>query len=297
MTGFRLPLLLFTVASFSSALNAQRPFDLQGHRGCPGLMPENSIPGFLKAVELGVTTIELDVVISADSQIVVSHEPWMSSVICSHPDGKPVKRSEKNTLNIYRMNYSEIQEFDCGMRFDPEFPSQHKIPVIKPTLKMVVRALTDFTTRNKFQRPSFNIELKSRPAGYNKFIPAPGKFVRLVVEEIRELDIESSVSIQSFDINVLEELNNVGDRKFQIALLVEKGSSLAKNLKKLSFTPDIYSPKCSMVTPGMIREAHEMNMSVIPWTVNTVEEMKTVIAMGVDGIITDYPDLAKNHIP
>ena len=293
MTGFRIPFLFIIVASFSPGLHAQTPFDLQGHRGCSGLMPENSIPAFLKAVELGVTTIEMDVVISADSQVVVSHEPWMSSLACSHPDNKPVKKPEEKTLNLYKMNYSQIQKFDCGTRFNPEFPSQQKIPVVKPTLKMVVRAVTDFTSRNKFQRPAFNIEIKSSPSGYNKFIPAPAQFVRIVVEEIRQLDVEEFVSLQSTDVNVMEELNKVEDRKFHIGFLVEKGKSLSKNLKKLSFTPEIYSPKYTLVSAEMIKEAHAKNMKVIPWTVNTVEEMNTLIRMDVDGIITDYPDIVK----
>src|SRR5688572_19393487 len=106
---------------------SQSAFDIQGHRGSRGLMPENTIPAFLKAVELGVSTIEMDVVVSMDGQIVVSHEPWMSDVICTRPDGQPVSKKEAKSFNFYQMKYAQIQSFDCGMRLDPEFPNQQKI--------------------------------------------------------------------------------------------------------------------------------------------------------------------------
>src|SRR5687768_1389342 len=95
-------------------LSAQSGFDQQGSRGCRGLMPENTMPAFLRAVELGVSTIQMDVVISMDGQLVISHEPWMSPVICSHPDGRPVSKKEARSLNIYQMKYADIQKFDCG---------------------------------------------------------------------------------------------------------------------------------------------------------------------------------------
>ena len=270
---------------------SQSEFDLQGHRGCRGLMPENTMPAFLKAVELGVTTLEMDIVISADQQIVVSHEPYMSHIICAHPDGRPVKRSEAKKLNLYKMKYADIQSYDCGLRVHPKFPDQQKVKAIKPTLKIVVKSVERFAADNKYTQPAYNIEIKSHPKGYNLFTPEPAQFVDLVVTEIRRLGIESRTTLQSFDRLVLEELNKVEQRKFRIAYLVERGKKLQKNLAKLSFKPDIYSPNFRVLTEASFKQAHDLGLKVIPWTINDIGMMERMIGWGIDGIITDYPDL------
>ena len=281
-------LLLYT---YQQAM-AQPKTDWQGHRGCRGLMPENTMPAFLKAVELGASTLEFDIVISADRQIVVSHEPWMSHVICSHPDGKPVKKSEAKKINLYKMDYNAIQQFDCGQRGNPDFPSQQQLKAVKPTLKMVIRSVERFAMENKYSQPKFNIEIKSDPGGYNTYVPEPKEFVALVMAEIQRLGIEDQVTLQSFDINVLEELNKQPERKFMISYLVKNGKNIPGKMEKLTFKPDIYSPNYKKLKEELVKQAHDLGMKIIPWTVNTVEEMNQLIAWGVDGIITDYPDLA-----
>src|SRR5688572_32507439 len=138
-------IFILLLMAFVTPVISQSGIDIQGHRGCRGLMPENSMAAFLKAVELGVTTLELDVVISMDGQIVVSHEPWISHEICSHPDGHPVTSGEAKTLNIYQMPYSKVQQYNCGTRPHPEFAHQQKIFTVKPTLKMVARSVQRFS--------------------------------------------------------------------------------------------------------------------------------------------------------
>ncbi len=283
--------IIFVLFTFQHAL-AQQKIDWQGHRGCRGLMPENSLPGFLKAVELGVTTLELDVVISKDGQIVVSHEPWMSSDICSHPDGSPVLKSEGKNLNLYQMDYEEIQNYDSGSRGNLNFPSQLQTRTVKPTLKMVFRSIEIFAAENKFRQPRYNIEIKSEPKTYTIYSPEPKEFVAIVLSDINRLGMANRVTLQSFDINVLEELHKISPREFYISYLVEKGKNLKKNLKKLSFKPEIYSPDYKTLTESTIKEAHALGIKVIPWTVDTKEDIEQLIRWGVDGIITDYPDLS-----
>ena len=259
--------------------------------GCRGLMPENTLPAFMKAVEIGVTTLELDLVVSADKELVVSHEPWMSHVICSHSDGKPVTKAEQKELNIYKMPYKVVQTFDCGMRVHPDFPNQVKLNAVKPTLNMVVRSVRRFAEDQHYREPAYNIEIKSDEKYYGEYVPKPDVFVDMLVSEIRRLGIENQTTIQSFDVNVLEELNKMEDRKFRIAFLTGKGKKFAKNLKKVSFRPDIYSPNYKLLSENAIKELHEQGIKVIPWTINRKEEMEELIRWGVDGIITDYPDL------
>ncbi|MFM9986247.1 MAG: glycerophosphodiester phosphodiesterase family protein, partial [Flavobacteriales bacterium] len=110
-------ILLFLIGLMTTTLSAQvyiPKFDIQGHRGARGLKPENTIPAFLTALDSGVTTLELDVVITKDKEVIVSHEPWMSSAICSDPSGKPVSEKEEKKYNMYKMTYGQIKQFDCG---------------------------------------------------------------------------------------------------------------------------------------------------------------------------------------
>lgn len=272
---------------------SQPTFDLQGHRGCRGLMPENTMPAFIKAVEIGVTTLEMDVVISGDGQVVVSHEPWMSHEICLHPDGRPVKKSEAKKLNLYKMSYPEIQTYDCGMKVHPRFKDQEKMKAVKPTLAMVVDSVRKFVAASNDKQPGYNIEIKSVPSEHNIYQPAPEKFVEMVVAEIQRLGIEEITTIQSFDINVLEVLNKWPDRKYTIAYLVEKGRNLNTNLGKLTFKPDIYSPRYKLVSEPTVIACHQQGIRIIPWTINDKEDMDRMKAWGCDGGITDYPDRVK----
>jgi glycerophosphoryl diester phosphodiesterase len=269
---------------------AQSGFDQQGSRGCRGLMPENTMPAFLKAVEMGVSTIQMDVVISMDGQIVVSHEPWMSPVICSHPGGRPVAKKEAKSLNIYQMKYEEVQKFDCGLRLNPEFPGQHKINAVKPTLKMVTRSVDRFAKENKFKQPHYSIALQSSQNGYDTYTPQPSVFVELIVSEIRRLGIEEITTLQSFDINILEELNKIQNRKFQISYLSDKGKNIGKNLSKLTFKPDIYSPYIKLLSESTVTSAHTLGMKIVPWAVNTDNDKQRMKSWGVDGYITDFPE-------
>src|SRR5436305_9759012 len=102
-------------------------FDIEGHRGCRGLLPENTIPAFLKALELGVSTLEMDVVITKDKQVLVSHDPFMSHEICRSPEGKYITAEEERSHNLYRINLAQISQYDCGMQPHPRFPEQKKI--------------------------------------------------------------------------------------------------------------------------------------------------------------------------
>lgn len=268
-----------------------RSFDLQGHRGARGLRPENTIPGFSLALKLGVTTLELDVVISADGQVVVSHDPVVSAGICSHPDGRPVEQQEESGLSLYAMSYEQIRGFDCGERGHPGFPDQVSVPAWKPLLSEVI----DFAEARTADlgRPSvwYNIETKSTPSGDGINHPDPETFVRLVHSVIRSRAIADRVIIQSFDKRTLIALHNL-DPDVSTSLLVSRSSDpgIEANLEGLGFVPDIYSPDYRLVTSELVGDVHTAGMKLIPWTVNEKSEMLRLLDMDVDGLITDYPD-------
>ncbi len=285
--------LLAIIFSFKlSAQNMQNPaFDWQGHRGARGLLPENSIPAFLKALEYGeITTLELDVAVSKDNILVVSHEPWMSQHICSKPDGTPVAEIEAMGIKIMELTYDEIKQYDCGSRGNSRFPEQVAMKTHKPSLADVVDEVKKYCIMRRLALPRFNIEIKSAPEGDGIFTPPVEEFARLVVEEVNRLKIKEKTCIQSFDVRALQSVKKL-DPSITLALLVENEDSPEANLARLGFMPDIYSPYFKLLKKKNIKALHKQGIRVIPWTVNTVKDMKKLIRKGVDGIITDYPNL------
>lgn len=287
-----LPLFL-SCAAVPSPAGAQTPsFDVQGHRGARGLLPENTVPAFLRALELGVTTLELDVVIARDSTVVVSHEPWMSGTICSLPSGEPVPINEQEAHRIFEMTYAEIARYDCGKRGHFLFPRQEKQAASKPRLRDVIRAAERYAREHDLPPVRYNIETKARPEWDGVFTPDPETFTLLLHNTLVDTGVRDRATLQSFDVRTLRIGRKI-DPNWHLALLVEEDGDpgLAANLETLGFTPHIYSPNYRLVDAALVRDAHERGMLVLPWTVNTLEEMQHLKALGVDGLITDYPDL------
>ena len=267
-------------------------FDKQGHRGCRGLMPENTVPAMINALGMGVTTLELDVVITKDKKVVLSHEPFFNHEITTKPDGSFVTEAEEKSLKIYNMTYEEVKKYDVGMKPHPRFPQQKKMKVVKPLLSEVIDSVRkDMMTRRR-PFPYYNIETKTKPETDGIFHPAPEEFVELLMAVIKDKDIEDYVIIQSFDFRTLQYLHKKYPH-IKTAMLIEDFDkrNLEGQLKDLGFTPTIYSPAYQLVNDKLIESCHAKNIKVIPWTVNTKEEIQKYKKMGVDGIISDYPNL------
>ncbi len=267
-------------------------FSWQGHRGARGLLPENTIPAFKKAMDLGMGTLELDIAVSADKQIIVTHEPWMSAEICLDKDGKEISETTGESLRIYEMTLDAITLYDCGTKNHPRFPEQEKMVVTKPSLKDMVIAVEAYAKEKNYPLPFYNIEIKSQEDYDTVLSPPIAEFVRLTIAEITELGIKERTNLQSFDLRALEEINKQAP-EIIVAFLVELELDAPAALKKLSFKPEIYSPYYKLVNEDMMRVMKERDIKVIPWTVNETEDMVELINLGVDGIITDYP----NRIP
>ncbi|WBA41168.1 glycerophosphodiester phosphodiesterase family protein [Hymenobacter canadensis] len=263
--------------------------EVHGHRGCRGLFPENTLPAFLHAVRLGVTVLELDVVLSADGQVVVSHEPWMSAAICLDHAGQPIPAATQQQHNLYRMPYAQIRRYDCGRRQHPAFPAQQNLPAHKPLLREVVAA-TDQLARELGQAPPrFSLEVKSEPAGDNLFHPAPPAYVAVVLAELCRLDLERRTTLLCFDVRILQEARRQLPG-LPLCLLVEDEVPLTEHLLQLGFVPEVYGPCHDLVTPQLVTEAAQDGLLLVPWTVNDPADMRRLTALGVAGITTDYPD-------
>jgi len=258
---------------------------VHGHRGCRGLMPENTLEAFQLALELGVDTLELDVCISKDLQVVVSHEPWFNHVFCTQPYGIPIDRRHEKSLNLYRMTYAEIQRFDTGLKPHPRFPEQKKIRTRKPLLQEVITLAETFSK----QKIHYNIEIKYTKEGANLFHPDVNTFSDLLVDVLEVNNIQSRSIIQCFDTDVLNYVHRLRPDQ-TLSYLVEDEGTITTHFKRLGFMPQVYSPDFSLLTRKEVEAAHKLNVQVIPWTVNAAEDMEEMIKLGVDGIITDYPD-------
>lgn len=270
---------LFLVVGISSA----HAMEWQGHRGARGLYPENTIGAMEEAVKYpAVTTLELDVVVSKDNQVVVSHEPWMSEEICLDANGKEFKGRK---YNIFKMTYEEIQKFDCGTLPHKRFPEQKKVKAAKPLL-------VDLIAKMGTERP-YNIEIKSLPEDEKDgFQPDVKTFSDLVVTTIQKALPNEKFTIQSFDWRVLKYIHEKYP-EVRLVALMEGKIKPEKIIKELGFKPYVFSPYFKDLKASHVKAFQQMGVKVITWTVNEVKDMKEIEAMGVDGIITDYP----NRIP
>lgn len=286
-------LLLGVLLLLSVSMSAQttRTVEIEGHRGARGLAPENTIPSFLKALEYKTETLELDVVISGDGKVVVSHEPWFSHVISLDKNGKQIAEENEKEHNIFKLKYSEIKLYDVGSIGNKGFPEQQKMKVSKPLLKDVFKAVNDYTRKNKMKSVRFNIEIKSNLDWDNKFTPAPDIFAKKVYDEIIKNKMQNNVIVQSFDVRPLQELRKM-PVKLPIALLVGNKDGIEKSIGRLGFNPDTYSPHFSLIDEATVKYCRERNIKIVPWTVNEITDLERMKNFDLDGIITDYLDRA-----
>lgn len=267
-------------------------FDTQGHRGCRGLMPENTIPAFKKALEIGVKTLEMDVVITKDKQVVLSHDPFLSHEMCADSNGNRIAEEKEKEFRIYGMTYNQLQKFDCGSLPHPRFPEQEKMEVHKPLLSDVIDASESYAKELNRDLPFYNIETKSTVEGDAIFHPKPEEFAQLLLDVVFEKGIQDRFILQSFDVRTLQYTHEKYP-EIKLALLVENSLSIRENIELLGFTPNIYSCDYTLLTETGVAYSHSQKMEVIPWTINEKDKMKKWIEMGVDGIITDYPNRLK----
>ena len=264
--------------------------DWQGHRGARGLLPENTIPAFLRALSYpAVKTLELDVVISKDDRVIVSHEPWMSAEICQSPSGEKLSQKEEDRIRLIELTAEEIAAYDCGKLPHPRFPEQDKRPASKPTLAAVFAAVDQYCLQNDRPTPRYNIELKYEAEHEGVYVPDRETFVDLVLQDLDAWGHPELVTLQCFDPPTLAVIH--GKRPtLQLAYLDEFPGELPQKMAAIGFTPPIYSPYHIHVTADIMQQAQALGMRVVPWTVNSVEDMRKMLDLGVAGIITDYPN-------
>ncbi len=282
-------LVILLMLSIVAGASSQKQFLKEGHRGCRGLMPENTIPAMKKGLDLGVDVLELDLVISKDKKVVVSHDAVMNSEISLNPSGDTISKAEQKKLILYGMSYAEIRKYDVGSKHHHEFPQQQNLPAYKPLFAELIDSTDAYARQKGLKPPSYNVEIKSNPTtdGINQ--PPPQEFVDLVVGICKSKDLFGRMNIQSFDPRPLQLIHKQYP-DIELSYLTMNFKSVEENLTTLGFKPNIYSPNYKTVTKESVKYCHDNGIKIIPWTINTKEEIEAIRNLGVDGIISDYPN-------
>lgn len=265
----------------------EKQFTIQGHRGSRGYLPENTLESCYRAIELGADGLEIDVCVSKDNQIIVSHEPFMSRLICAFPDGKPV--DTEGSLFLKNMTIADIQTFDCGSRGNARFRTQTPIKCFKPTLYELINGVNHFCEAKKLPYPFWNIEVKSHVKWYGRLVPTPQIFLKHLEGPLSILP-QNRFYISSFDPFFLRETRRQMP-KIPLAFLTEHRETFPESCRRLGFLPTIYSPFHKNINAKMVKNAHARGVKIMTWTVNDRVEAEQLKRFGVDGIITDFPDL------
>lgn len=298
------------IAALMLAAGHAAALDLQGHRGARGLLPENTLPAFARALAIGVTTLELDTAITADGVVVVSHDPLLNPDITRGPDGLWLQRSD---IPIRNLTLSALRQYDVG-RIRPlsayalRFPRQQAVDGTRIPQLSEVFALA---RRSGNARVRFNIETKVSPEQPQHTWP-PEAFARALIALIREEHLEARVTIQSFDWRTLQVVQREAPQIETAYLSVQQpwqdniraqagsspwtggmhvsrfGGSVPRLVKAAGGT--VWSPYFGDLTREALDEAHQLGLKVVVWTVNEPDDIARMIDSGVDGIISDYPD-------
>lgn len=289
----RLSVALLSILISSCATTRHHPtkhFDKQAHRGGRGLMPENTIPSEKNAINYDCT-LEMDLQMSKDKKIVVSHDPYFNSDFCLTPEGDTMTKKDGFSRLIYNMPYDSVAKYDVGLKPYPAFPQQKKIHAIKPLLSVLIDSVEAYA-KEKGHVNQYNIEIKSNPNSDGEYYPTLEEYVDSAMKIIIEKGIIPRTMMQSFDVRALRLIHEKYPKVKTSFLVSASNKKTAEGyLRELGFKPDIFSPEFSLITVQLVTAFHKKSILVIPWTPDTLEEMQRLKDLGVDGEITDYPQL------
>jgi glycerophosphoryl diester phosphodiesterase len=286
-------------------------FDLQGHRGARGLMPENTLAGFVQALKLGVTTLEMDLAVTRDGRLVVSHDSRLNPALTRGPDGKWLGTAGPaiNSLSLEQLNAYDVGRLHPDSEYARGFPEQRavdgeRIPALAQVLVLASQPAN--------KRVRLSLETKLSPLEPN-LAPSPEEFANILIEQLRGAGAADRVTVQSFDWRTLQHVQKLAPDMKTSYLTAERrwldnvqtgrsgvspwtagldvddfGGSIPRMIKHAG--GDIWSPYFRDLDRAQLDQAKSLGLQVIVWTVNEVPDMHNLMVLGVDGIITDYPD-------
>jgi len=269
-------------ALLSAIVVSQPPFDLQGHRGARGHAPENTLPGFERALAIGVDTLELDVGVTRDGVVVIHHDRRLNPDLARGPDGSWVSAPAPT---IHSLTYKELQRYDVG-RIRPDSEYARRLPHQKPIDGTRIPRLQDLFARTKGTKVRFNIETKLVPEAPDETL-APEPFARALIAEVRTAGVATRTTIQSFDWRPLKVVEREAP-EIQTAYLTSGKHSDPQKVHAAGAR--LWSPDFRDLNPEKLAAARALGLRIVPWTVNEPADIARVLEMKVDGIISDYPD-------
>lgn len=264
--------------------------DLQAHRGGAGLMPENTVSSMKKAMDLRVNTLEFDLHVSGDGQVVVSHDSYFHSRYSTRPDGSLVQKGDPKEY-LYKMPYDSIAKYDVGLRFVDRWPGQQKLSEHKPLASDLIDFAESYAKKKGLSQMRYNIEIKSLDGkGEGKDWPEYHEFVDKCIPLLLSKNLGDRLVVQSFDRRALEYIHSKY-LQVRLSLLTDDDEKeIAEILSKMSFLPDWWSPHFSVVTKENVAYCHALGLKVVPWTVDEEEDILRMADCSVDAIISNYPD-------
>ena len=265
--------------------------DVQGHRGGMGLMPENTIEAMKNALDMGLNTLELDLQISKDGQVVVSHDAYFHYRYAIRPDGAAILKGDAKEY-IYRMNYEDIAKYDVGSRYNAEWPRKKCFETKKPLLTDLIDFVEHYTKEQGYSPVRYNIEVKSREAdGEGINWPIYHDFVDACAKVLLSKHLDDRLVVQCFDPRALNFMREKYP-ELRLSYLVEAADNdFDAYMAKLKFTPEWLSPHFSIVDEDLVQKCRDKGMKIVPWTADKPEDLQRLIELGVDAIITNYPDV------
>ncbi|MDM1293168.1 glycerophosphodiester phosphodiesterase [Sphingobacterium sp. N143] len=265
---------------------------LEAHRGGRGLYPEESIAAMKNAIDLPrVTTLEMDCHITKDLKVVVFHDDYLNPKFVLKPDGSEIPEKDKS-LKIYSMLYQDLIKYDIGSKFYKEFPHQKKQVTYISKLADLIDSTEAYASQKRKAPMFYNIEVKSKEGKDGVYHPKVEEFVDLMVQVIIDKKIAPRTVIQSFDSRAIKYLHKAYPQ-LKVSYLIDANytKNIQETIADLGFVPFIISPHFKIVTDDFVKQCHKENIKVIPWTVNSSNEIQRLQNLNVDGIISDYPDL------
>ncbi len=276
---------------FKTPVSAQNPksFEVISNKGARGLMPENTLPSFLKAIELGATMIEMDVVVNKLLQPVNSSEPWFESKLCIDSSDNSISRNKEKNFNIYKMSYDEIKLFDCGNKRNSDFPDQRNLPVIKPLLREALLNCEQFRGERRLKPVQYLINIRSSVETEKTFHPDPLTFSKAVVKAVKEGGVFDNTTFISTDFRILKELKALYP-ECKIGIFVEGKINLEDLQIKLGFAPNIILADLKQFSVENIALFNQKAILLYAYIVNDVEDINKLRELGANGVVTDYPN-------
>ena len=264
--------------------------DVQAHRGGAGLMPENTIEAMKHALDMGVNTLELDLQVSKDGLVVVSHDPYFHHRYAIRPDGSHVEKDDPKEY-IYTMPYSEVAKYDVGSRPSEVWPEKACIKTVKPLANDLIDFVENYTKENGLSPVRYNIEIKSKDAaGEGQNWPTYDRFVTECCKFLHSKQLDDRLVVQSFDVRALNYMHEKYP-EFILSYLVDANApDFDTYMGYLKFTPQWLSPHHTITDEALVQKCREKGIKLVPWTVDKPEDIKRILDLGVEAIISNYPD-------